>query len=208
VAQAGNKTITWILLAEAARLIASAYGYSLKRAEQDLVQWLGDSQNPIRWKGELRGWKLDSDPGEGSAEFWQGGPGVQLKGPLSENMARRTTGAFMGRHVVRPGGRLLRPRPASNYGFDRIQVAREDVIARLPTDDLAEPVARTVKDQVIAAAVQMKTKGDIPEGITKTDFARELARRIGQPANHLYIRNQLEKNWGLWPVDLIKLKIT
>jgi hypothetical protein len=61
VAKAADQTTTWILLAEAVRLVADAYGYSLKSAEADVVRWLGKGR--IRWRGELRGRKRDVDAG-------------------------------------------------------------------------------------------------------------------------------------------------
>ena len=87
------------------------------------MRWLG--KGLIRWRGELRGRKPDADPGEGSAKVWQqpeGGPYVQLRGPLSQSRVHRTVWANRPRLlVVRPGERVTRPAPLSDYAFVRIK---------------------------------------------------------------------------------------
>jgi hypothetical protein len=130
VVEAGDQTTTtWILLAEAVRLVATAYGYSLKLAENDLVRWLREGK--VRWRGELRGRKRDVDPGEGSADFWKagprGGPYVEMRGPLSESRWHRKTLASDAYRFVRLGERVRRPGPLSDYAFFRIEVAQEDL---------------------------------------------------------------------------------
>ena len=62
--EAVGDSITKILAADAVRLVASAYGYSTARAERDL--YAGLAADKIRWRGALRGQKLNSDPGEGA----------------------------------------------------------------------------------------------------------------------------------------------
>jgi hypothetical protein len=128
MAKAADQNITWILLAEAIRLVAATYGYSPKQAEADLVRWLRDG---LRWRGELRGQKQDVDPGEGSADFWKGGPKggpyVKFRGPLSESRLHRKTLASDPYRFVRLGERVRRPGPLSDYAFFRIEVPQEDL---------------------------------------------------------------------------------
>jgi hypothetical protein len=136
VVEVASQTITWVLFTKAAHLVANAYGYSLKLAEADIVRWLGDHKRVMRWRGELRGQKRDTDPSEGSAEFWQvpkGEPYVLLQGPLSESRARRTTWAEnpYRRRVVRLDERVYRPAQLSAYEFVCIEIAKEDVIAAM-----------------------------------------------------------------------------
>jgi hypothetical protein len=157
VAEAAAQTITWILLAKAVRLVAAAYGYSLKLAEADLMRWLGKGR--IRWRGELRGRKRDTDPGEGSAEFWKagprGGPDVEMRGPLSESRMHRKTLASDAYRFVRLGERVRRPVPLSDYAFFRIEVAQEDLaeLAKLP----AAPAETAVPTPIVATAKASST---------------------------------------------------
>jgi len=62
----------------------------------------------------------------------------------------------------------------------------------------------TIRDRAIAAATAMKQAGEIPEGIKRQPFARDLAARIGDPENYRYIGKDLEA-WGLWPIAAIPL---
>jgi hypothetical protein len=119
MAEVDSEITTWMLLGEVVRLVTGAYGGSRKHAEADLMRGLGGRQ--IRWRGLLRGRKLDLDPGAGSAEFFQGGPSAMLRGPLSESRARRTT-VPRARVIIRSAyldgeqpAKAAYPTPASDY---------------------------------------------------------------------------------------------
>ena len=140
--KAGDQ-VTWGLLSAAMLAVTDAY-QSPKLAESQLLQWLLASQ--LRWRSSLlKGRKRDSDPGEGSAEFWNGGPSVRLRVRWQESWARRTTrapGRLVVRPVVHPGGRAARAVPFSDYAFYRIEVAQQDLARLLPNTRIEAP-ART-----------------------------------------------------------------
>jgi hypothetical protein len=65
---------------------------------------------------------------------------------------------------------------------------------------------------IVAEAKHMKYCDEIREGMTKTNFAKDLARRMGtafasgrapRPVGYLHIKNKLFA-WGLWPISSIE----
>ena len=96
---------------------------------------------------------------------------------------------------------------------------REQRVAGVPAAPAA-PAAKVLvgsvssKTWIANAAKRMKVAENIPPGILKTDFAKELARQMQEAAEtDLTIRpikwpsiaNQLV-SWKLWPPELIDLK--
>jgi hypothetical protein len=61
--------------------------YQSPRLAERLI-WEALGAGKIHWRGLERGRKRDVDPGIGDAEFWKGGPGVQLQGRLQESWVR------------------------------------------------------------------------------------------------------------------------
>ena len=115
------------------------------------------------------------------------------------------------RSEQRRGGNIVRT--VRDWRFYVLRTAFEAIWstsdqARLT--DTEEEEASYHKTWVIPLAQQMKTAGKIPPDIEKMAFARKLAERCPPSVTrrkslHRYICNQLN-GWGLWPVDLIKIK--
>jgi|AmaraimetFIIA100_FD_contig_41_8252913_length_704_multi_4_in_0_out_0_2 hypothetical protein len=59
----------------------------------------------------------------------------------------------------------------------------------------------STKTRIINEAQRMKQAGEIPEGITKTAFATQLASKAGVTPK--YVRNNLA-SWDLWPISVIQ----
>jgi hypothetical protein len=68
------------------------------------------------------------------------------------------------------------------------------------------------RDWIVAEAKHMKYCDEIREGMIKTNFAKELARRMDaafasgrapRPVGYPYIKNKLF-TWGLWPISSIE----
>jgi hypothetical protein len=81
-------------------------------------------------------------------------------------------------------------------------------------EDKANPDSHTpTSEWVLNEAVRMKREGEIPEGISETDFAKLLAPNMHQaaktdtslrPVKWQHIRNNL-RSWGAWPISSIKI---
>ena len=138
-------------------------------------------EGPIRWRGKLRGRKRDEDdPGEGTAEFWQQpeagrtcscGPPIGKPGAsdgLGERRRRRL--------VVRPGERVARPAPLSDYAFVRIEVMREDVIAVLQRA-AQQAEAESAEDEP-ATHAPLKNLGGSPGKWDWSDLAARLPNTV------------------------------
>jgi hypothetical protein len=91
-----------------------------------------------------------------------------------------------------------------------IWVSRAHVLALLPEDSRQQKTGAAA--WIAAEAGRMTKDGEIPAGIKITDFARLLAHRMNKaairnrsihPIAATSIKNKL-RDWGLWPVILIK----
>jgi hypothetical protein len=81
-------------------------------------------------------------------------------------------------------------------------------------EDEADPDSHTpTSEWILNEAVRMKRAGEIPEGISETDFAKLLAPNMHQaaktdtslrPIKWQHIRNNL-RSWGAWPISSIKI---
>lgn len=191
--EAASQPITWISTAEAERLVGEIY---FSKAKGFIYGWLAAKK--VRWRcAELKGRRRDCDPGNGDPGFWKREHrGVQLRGRLDENWAHR-------RETVNQA-------VLCDYWAFGIEVVQDNLAKLLPNVRIDVRVM-LAKTWVTATAKQMKANGEIREGINKTDFAKELARRMAlaatsdptvRPSRFESIRNELE-NWGLWPVTLI-----
>jgi hypothetical protein len=196
---ADENTISWILLRDARCLVTQTYQAS-GLAERFLIHWIAAGE--VRWRClGMEGRKQESDPGLGDREFWRetasSGPGVHvivLRVNWPESSARRNG----------MGG----------YTAYRIELALEDIAKLLPgiTESVTiEKGGGHVPSKIwIADEVErMKASGQIPEGIEKAAFAKDLAARMRKsakrdpsirPIQWKSIANQLI-DWGLWPID-------
>jgi hypothetical protein len=165
------------------------------------------------------------DPAADKPAFWQAdprGPTVITPFPWPKNTARRKVSS----RIIRPssdwrkeGYRLrgkvpMASRVLADYACLGLTVIWEEWLAVFPTavqkawtaqagtsNDQEQP---TGKDRVIAIAKNMKADGAISASISKTDFAKELARRSGHdnPKYYRTIRTHAA-DWGIWPIDSI-----
>jgi hypothetical protein len=198
---------TRIWLSEARALAVRAYGGE-RLAERRLLEWLGKGK--VRWFCERfegprasdladlqrkatggAAWYLAPDVAysDGDPAFWRADLEINWK----ENSARE--------HPAIVGG-------ASAYG---IEVAREDALAQLPEEPGELEELATAKEWIVEEARRMKRAGKIPDGITKTNFAKLIrdwmkkalrAGAVKKLVEWKYIRNELS-DWDLWPISRI-----
>ena len=167
MAKAGGKTTTWILLSEAKARADSAF-QDRKFAERRLTEWL--VADKLRWRSEyLDGSKRDCDPGSGDPKFWVEPPlTFPPPGPVLIIQTRTLIKTWDESWVRR------RWAWADSYTFRRIEVVEEDLAKLLPagsTRARAKKDAMEPKDWLTAEVKRMKAEGEIPGGITKTEFA-------------------------------------
>ena len=139
--------------------------------------------------------------------FWQE-PDAKFRIDWHENTVTRSVRAPPDSPVI------------SGYVWDQrlygVELAYEDVVARLPAEPDKREETHVSKVWVAAEAKRMKKAGEIPDGISITDLAKELAARMEAAAEAAaatgrslravgwrHIKNKLP-DWGLWPVSLIQ----
>jgi hypothetical protein len=207
MAKADDTTITdWIWLPEALDLAVDALG-SVVGAKELLIEWLAAGSLPwdcMQWKA------LDA---EGIAEFEQSlkeAGIVQLppSGPYYKGDPR-----FWGSNLLDINWKDNAAESVVDGAYARgIKVPRARLLELLPGESREGEEVRGAGAWIAAEAKRMKNAGEIPPGIRISEFARELERRMlkaadsdksPRPITWRSINNEL-RNWGLWPIDLIK----
>jgi hypothetical protein len=129
----GDVSTIWVWLSEAFELFEKDHQIS-KLAKTRLVEFLGDRGRQGHWSGTLhtsrkRG-KRDTDPGEGTPEFWrhEAGSGEKVRfdaGNLEQSWVRRTTYEPSANRVAAHALGKVAPQPRlrSRYAFTHIKVS-------------------------------------------------------------------------------------
>src|SRR6266852_3423547 len=200
MAKAADKAITsWVSLCGAKTMVTKVY-QSPRIAERFLLQELAAGR--IRWRGlepppPLKNGKQSSDPRSGDSNFWE----AVTRMDWAENWARYDVAVTRTNPVenwIRCDVTMRTERVVlRSYVLLRIEVALEDVARRLADvaavdlNAILAPAGSEIRSPdskvdskvwLMAEARRMKAAGAIPPGMSKTDFARELERRMQEAA--------------------------